>query len=99
MRLPHQQQQQRQALLADRCSEDGRLLGSRGGLAQGDDSRDLSRQSSGQLTTYTAEEMDHFPNPSTGPIMSEVCVRVLVSGKGGETCVRALSSRFGSCWC
>ncbi|KAF5827146.1 hypothetical protein DUNSADRAFT_1247 [Dunaliella salina] len=34
--------------------------------------QDISRQSSGQMTAFTAEEVDHFPSPSSGPIFGEV---------------------------
>jgi len=34
--------------------------------------QDISRQSSGQMTAFTAEEADHFPTPSSGPIIGEV---------------------------
>eukprot|EP00967_Tisochrysis_lutea_P035422 scaffold42411_cov21-Tisochrysis_lutea.AAC.1 len=33
--------------------------------------QDISRQSSGQMTAFTAEEADHFPTPSSGPIIGE----------------------------
>lgn len=53
-----------------------------------EESAEVSRQSSGNLTTFTAEEADHFPNPSTVPVMMEVrgygCMLVYM-----PTCVAA----------
>jgi len=37
-----------------------------------------SRQSSGQCTAFNGEETDDFPNPSAGPIMGEVRMRLCV---------------------